>query len=178
MVNTDEIVYPTENVPCEVPDPVENLEFTGRMIGKASTRRGDDPRWTDITIYVTEGGNYVVQKEGVSLVYHRAEASCRGGKQATNAQILEGSRPCHLCRPPGLDQLDEIQASAGPGGDPARYRREITMSSGKVTDDPNKVVPLLFYQGRLTTVAAEAFAIAAANDKRLGEVFNRVKTIA
>jgi hypothetical protein len=177
-MNADEIVYPTENMPYEVPDPVENLVFTGRMISKASTRRGDDPRWTDITIYVTEGGNYVVQKEGVSLVYHRAEASCRGGKLVTNSQILEGSRPCSSCRPPDLDELDEINAAAGPGGDPARYRREVTMSSGKVTDDPNKVVPLLFYQGRLTTVAAEAFQIAAANDKRLAEVFNRVKTIA
>lgn len=173
MLNTDEIVYPAENRPYEVSDPVENLQFNGRMIGKASTRRGTDPRWTDITIYVTEGGQYIVQKEGVSLVYHRAEASCRGGKTVTNPQIIDVSMPCGICRPPGIDTLKMMRAS----GDPARYRREVTMSSAKVTDDPNKVVPLLFYQGRLTTVAAEAFQQAALNDKRLAEVYNRVRTV-
>jgi hypothetical protein len=176
--NTNEIIYPSETMQYEVPDPVENLEFAGRMIGKSSTRIGDDPRWTDITIYVTAGGQYIVQKEGVSLVYHRADASCRGGKVVTNPQIIEGSAPCRDCHPPSLAQLDEIRENSGPEGDPARYRREVTLSSGRVTDDPSKVVPLLFYQGRLTTVAAEAFQIAASNDKRLAEVYNQKRIVA
>lgn len=179
MLNTDRIEYPVENRPYKVPDRTRNLEFEGRMIGKASTQRSDgDLRWTDITIYVTEGGQYVCQKEGVSLVYHRAESTCRGGETVTNPEITEEAVPCPDCRPPSLNMLDDIRANAGPEGDPARYRREVTLSSAEVTNDPYKVATLVHYQGRLTTVATEALRRASLRDKRLGEIFGRVETIA
>lgn len=177
MLNTDKIVYPVKNQLYEVLDGIRPREFTGRMIGKASTQRSaSDLRWTDITIYVTEGEQYVIQKEGMSLVYHRAEASCRGGETVGNPQIFEGSVPCPSCRPPGLKELDVIRESAE--GDPESYRREVTVSRVDFTKDLNKVVPMLHYQQRLTTVATEALKRAVDNDPRLAEFFSQTERIA
>lgn len=202
MLHTDMIKYPTQDEAYEILDRVRRIRFRGRMIGKASTQRdGGGPRWTDITIYRTEGGQYVIQREGISLVYHRADSSCRGGELVTNEQILEGSVPCAVCRPPGLDALDDIREGAAnhlkiaaleqelgmdpsdfegqtASRDPNRYRREVTMSSADVADDPNKIVPILTYQGRLTTVATDAIREAIRNDRRLDGIFDRVETIA
>jgi hypothetical protein len=179
VLNTDKIVYPVKNEQYEVLDGIRPREFKGRMIGKASTQQGaDDLRWTDVTIYVTEGEQYVIQKEGVSLVYHRAEASCRGGETVSNPQILEGSAPCPFCRPPSLKELDNIRANAGPEGDPASYRREVTLSRVDSTNDLNRIVPLLHYQQRLTTVGTEALKRAIVNDVRLREFFSRTEAIA
>lgn len=207
MLNVDMIKYPTENQVYKVPDRLRTLVFTGRMIGKASAQRpGGEPRWTDITIYVTEGGSYVVQREGVSLVYHRADASCRGGGEVvTNEEILEGSVPCDRCRPPTLDELDDIREGtpasrlfdlerstgidpdayyalpddlAQQSADPARYRREVTLSSADATDDPRKIIPLLTHKGRLTTVATDAIKRAMDNDPRLEGIFDVVERIA
>lgn len=174
------IKYPTGNQEYQISDKIRQIRFSGRMIGKASTRReGGGPRWTDITIYVTEAGKYVIQREGISLVYHRADSSCRGGELVTNSQITEDSVPCSICRPPDLDTLDEIlEAQQRTEGNPAQYRREVTMSSADVAEDPSKIVTILTYQGRLTTVATEAIRRAIENDPRLEGIFDRVETIA
>lgn len=234
MLNTDKIKYPVNNQMYEILDRVRRIRFNGRMIGKASTQReGGGPRWTDITIYVTEAGSYVIQREGVSLVYHRAESSCRGGELVRNEDILEDSVPCSVCQPPNIDGLDEIRETSDPyrnqivllerklgkitppelrelnyeyiarlekelgigqdevkeavedavsesrkSADPSRYRREVTMSSADIADDPRKIVPILTYQGRLTTVATDAIKAAIVNDPRVGGVFDQVETIA
>lgn len=202
VLHTDMIKYPGKNEDYQISDKIRKIQFHGRMIGKASTQReGGGPRWTDITIYVTEGGKYVIQREGISLVYHRADSSCRGGELVTNEQITEESVPCSICRPPDLDTLDDIRDGAAnhlkiaaleqelgmdpsdfegttASRDPARYRREVTMSSADVADDPSKIVTILTYQGRLTTVATEAIRRAIENDPRLEGIFDRVETIA
>lgn len=183
MLNVDSIKYPAENRLYKVPDRLRRLEFTGRMIGKGSAQReGGEPRWTDITIYVTEGGSYVVQREGISLVYHQENAACRGGGVVVpNREILEGSVPCDRCRPPGLQELDEIREklkTIGVDEDTDLYRREITLSSADATDDPRKIIQLLTHKGRLTTVATDAIQRAMANDPRLEGIFDVVERIA
>lgn len=228
------IKYPDEDRLYEISDKVRKIRFTGRMIGKGSTRReGGGPRWTEITIYRTAGGSYVIQREGVSLVYHRADSSCRGGELVRNEDILENSVPCPDCRPPGIEALDDIRETSDPTGnreillrrvlgegvpypdpeetddeyhtrmslkydvdpaiireifesvernlresvDPDRYRRETTMSSADVADDPAKIVPILTYKGRLTTVATDAIQAASARDPKIGSIFGQVETI-
>lgn len=41
------------------------IEFVGRKVGMVSSR-GSKPRWTELHGYITEGGNYVVEKIGMS----------------------------------------------------------------------------------------------------------------
>lgn len=56
--------------PFELPrDGQEPLAFKGYFLGSASSRRGQDrPRWTEIDIYVTEGGSFVVHVMGHSEI--------------------------------------------------------------------------------------------------------------
>lgn len=170
------IKYPDEDTEHEIFDRVRRIRFKGRMIGKASTQRENGgPRWTDITIYRTVAGQYVIQREGVSLVYHRADSSCRGGELVTNSEITEESVPCATCRPPDLDALDDLRDL---DADPSMYRREVTMSSADVAEDPSKIVTILTYQGRLTTVATDAIKRAIKNDEKLDGIFDQVEVIA
>lgn len=53
----------------ELPDrDNRTIRFTGRMIGQADTREGEAERWTSVSVYRTEGGNYIVHVIGHSTV--------------------------------------------------------------------------------------------------------------
>lgn len=80
----------------------QEINFTGEEIGFATTqdRRMSKIRWTDITIYRTQGGKYVVEKVGVSDVFHALDSACKRQnwiEQEYDAD--EGLRPCPDCRP-------------------------------------------------------------------------------
>lgn len=59
----------------EVRDGDRKLQFEGILLGRSSSRRGDAPRWTDISLYKTLGGSYVLEKIGRSIVTHMPECS-------------------------------------------------------------------------------------------------------
>lgn len=50
------------------------LQFEGREIGESSSGNGINPRWIEFKLYLTDGGNYIISRVGVSLVFH--SASC------------------------------------------------------------------------------------------------------
>jgi hypothetical protein len=85
------------------------LEFEGELIGEASTESDRSPRWTEIKIYRTTGGNYVVSRVGVSLVFHTMEASCASGLPRLARDLVENDarqlEPCELCQPQDLEVL-------------------------------------------------------------------------
>lgn len=86
------------------------MTFEGQLIGEATTETPEAPRWTEIRIYKTVGGNYVVERVGVSLVYHVADAPCASGVSKTIGQLLEDDdlrelEPCERCQPASIDDL-------------------------------------------------------------------------
>lgn len=95
----------------KVNDQYQVLEFEGVKIGEASTEVEDQPRWTEITIYRTVGGSYIVHRVGVSLVYHRSgPQSCSSGVGKSVRELLADNdrdyEPCDKCQPGDLDDLD------------------------------------------------------------------------
>lgn len=53
----------------QVSDGSRLLTFEGELLGSISSER-DDPRWTEMTLYRTAGGQYVLEKVGRSVLTH------------------------------------------------------------------------------------------------------------
>lgn len=53
----------------QVRDGSRLLAFEGEMLGTISSRRGD-PRWTEMTLYRTQKGQYILEKVGCSVMTH------------------------------------------------------------------------------------------------------------
>jgi hypothetical protein len=54
----------------QVRDGSRLITFDGVLLGYISSQRASNPRWTEMTIYKTAGGSYVLEKVGKSLVTH------------------------------------------------------------------------------------------------------------
>ncbi len=46
------------------------ISFEGKKLGEISSRRTHSTRWTEMAIYKTSGGTYVLEKVGRSIVTH------------------------------------------------------------------------------------------------------------
>ena len=49
------------------------IRFLGQLLGEVSSRRANAPRWTELRLYKTEAGAYVLEKVGASVVVHAPE---------------------------------------------------------------------------------------------------------
>jgi hypothetical protein len=54
----------------KVRDGARLIAFEGRHLGKVSSRRPDSPRWTELQLFRTSGGSYVLEKLGMSIMLH------------------------------------------------------------------------------------------------------------
>lgn len=73
------------------------IEFDGTMLAEVSSRRSGAPRWTELRLYKTDSGIFVLEKVGRSVVLHAPD--CR--------EILPDAPP--------LPRFQEVH----PGSDPA-----------------------------------------------------------
>lgn len=76
----------------------QRVQFNGRMLAKRSSQQGpEDLRWTEIEMYRTAGGKYIVHKIGRSVVAHRPNEKCTSGLAGVgdNRHWL----PCPRCTP-------------------------------------------------------------------------------
>lgn len=143
-------------------DRLVEIEFEGVRLGSASTERDDSLRWTEIHIYRTEGGNYVIQRLGRSVVYHVSGKSCSRGREVAGVDLPDSSEPCDRCAPrvPEDDDFDSDEV----------FMHEVTLSSADVVEDPAEVHEKLSTfdkeRGvkRVSRVASRALQDAAAKD--------------
>lgn len=150
-----------------VRDRLREIEFSGRELGRSSTEKDDSLRWTEIVIYRTDGGNYIIERLGKSLVYHRAEASCASsqGIRLVGSQLGEESEPCPQCRPL-MPEDDEFNPEE-------EFSHERTMSSAEIVDRPENLHDALSMfdrqrkVSRISHVAADALQKASGNDPDL-----------
>lgn len=57
--------------PYQVRDRTRLLTFTGTMLGTVSSRQDSSQmRWTEMSLYRTDGGSYILEKVGRSVVTH------------------------------------------------------------------------------------------------------------
>ena len=92
------------------------LTFFGTELAFESTfgarggqpRPFDDLRWTEITIYRTTEGRYILEKVGRSDVYHTPASSggCKHGMVVLARDLDSDRRPCVTCKPSPIRQLD------------------------------------------------------------------------
>ena len=79
--------------------------FDGELLAHASSHRPGRARWSEISLFKTRGGEYILVKAGRSLVFH-AKRSCAGpfAKSAKGPKIGDAYReriPCQRCVPVG-----------------------------------------------------------------------------
>lgn len=145
-----------------VKDKHDQITFVGERIGHASTRKKTSLRWTEISIYRTEKGNYVVETLGRSVVYHRVDETCATGEQITGYQIGADSEPCETCDP---DIPEDIEFNAL-----GLFVHEVTRSQGSYVDAPQKVREAMLRKNPktgkegLSWVASEALRVAGLVD--------------
>lgn len=145
-----------------VRDKGDRVTFVGERIGHASTRKQDSVRWTELNIYRTEKGNYVVEKLGRAVVYHVSGADCASGIDITGYQIASESEPCEKCDP---DVPEDIGFNAE-----EVFVHEVTRSSAVVVDAPQKVRGALAFKNPgtgkppLSWVASEVLRVAGSVD--------------
>lgn len=159
-----------------VRDRLREIEFKGRELGRASTEKDDSLRWTEIVIYKTDGGKYIIERLGRSLVYHVPESSCDSGQgyPVLGRQLSEESEPCPQCQPSVPEDSDF---------DPAWvFSHERTMSSAEVVDRPEELHDALsMYDkrrkvSRISHVASTALHLASGNDPELlNAIIRRVR---
>ncbi|SRR6266545_1021531 len=81
-------------------DGHEEIRFDGELLGESSTETPTSPRWTEIQIYKTNAGKYIIHRIGVSLVYHSKEKSqCDAGVTTKWEDLPVDGVPCQRCRP-------------------------------------------------------------------------------
>lgn len=139
---------------------LQEMEFEGEKLSSASTERDNSVRWTEINIYKTRGGNYVIVTLGVSVVYHAGGSRCTSkGSEMEGYRLPLDAEPCSMCRP-GSD-------------DDALYIMERNLSRAKVVEDPRRLEEAMITQDDkrkvydLSPVAREALNSAAAQDPAL-----------
>ena len=147
-----------------VRDQHQMLEFDGRLIGFGSTENDKSTRWTEIEIFATKGGNYVVHRVGASVLYHKANSNCTSGTLTRVSQLdaNEIHEPCDVCKPGRLKDLD--------GTD--RVRRESDRHSADAVESTEALVQALSLKRPngstfLSAVAREALTDAAEHDDRI-----------
>lgn len=153
-----------------VHDQHQVLEFEGERIGFASTETPDTVRWTEIEIYRTTAGNYVVHRVGASVVYHDAKAHCASGSLTTPAALLNEDpnadhEPCDRCRPAPISRLDPK----------FQIRREADRHSADPAKTPEELVKRLLLQrpngtSYLSAVARDALTQAARMDAGIAKM--------
>ena len=86
------------NQEYDLPNGDQRVQFSGRMLAKRSSQQGpEDLRWTEIEMYRTVGGKYIVHKTGRSVVWHNPGSQCASGTRVPFEAIATGFLPCPRC---------------------------------------------------------------------------------
>jgi hypothetical protein len=85
-------------------------EFDGELYAESTSDDGQRARWIELNLFRTETG-WAVHRASRSILYHRADTTCRTPKQArpgirsTAERLPEDAEPCGQCRPPEADVM-------------------------------------------------------------------------
>ena len=88
-----------------VSDTGTTLNFEGVLLAHSSSR-GREPRWVEFTLYRAARGQYVIERVGKSVQYHRRSCNIVGRNNLSRvhpAELPTNYVPCDLCRPSRVD---------------------------------------------------------------------------
>lgn len=96
-----------------VRDAAQIIEFEGSMLSNVSTETSVVPRWTEMELYKTVDGRYVLCIIGRSVVYHQHDGACNSGVPTTteelSSDLMEDLEPCGRCNPPDVEELPGVR---------------------------------------------------------------------
>lgn len=81
-----------------------SLRFEGELLASSSSKTTRSPRWVEFNLYKTDAGQYVLERVGVSKVFHAI--GCNVTKRNTSTidplpaeAVSDSMVPCVECRP-------------------------------------------------------------------------------
>lgn len=155
-----------------VPDQYDVVEFDGWRLAHARTDADPrEPRWTELTVYRTVAGQYVVQKVGKSLVFHDPRGACNRGVATDHQDLPDDAVPCPRCLagPDALDGADEVDL-------------ELDRNAVVVCARPQDVAPALLVRRHdgarvMSGVSQRVLDLAVEVDDDLYEAVNSVRRV-
>lgn len=92
----------------EFPDKAgQPKEWDGWLLARESTALTRSRRWTEMEVYRTVAGHYVLRVLGCSVVYHVHGSACNTGDPMLGRDMDEDMEPCYDCAPPANYQDEE-----------------------------------------------------------------------
>ena len=150
----------------QVRDGSRLITFNGWLLGHVSSQRPEVPRWTELSLFKTKGGSYVLEKVGKSVVLH--EPGC--------PRII-GNIPRFQEAHPGDDPdvgytYDDC---VGDTYDITTLLAEEDRYWATIAEDPNQIVTAL-YRSRdgarhLPRVSVELLKKVAEKDSEIGSAY-------
>ena len=115
------------------------IEFEGDLLAEVSSRRARGPRWTELRLFRTDAGSYVLEKVGVSVVVHAPQCP----------EILN-PLPRFQEEHPGADPIDgnwwfcERCAEVARHGDITKLLVETNRYWVTIAQEPEQIVEALY----------------------------------
>lgn len=95
----------TPDSTVEVLDGGRIVRFSGHLVASASSERSHAPRWTELNLYKTSSGMFVLHRVGRSRVFHTEDCAFAIEHRLpqvhtlTEAPDFKKLSPCDKCRP-------------------------------------------------------------------------------
>lgn len=168
----------------DVRDNSRRYRFTGVRLSLVSSETPEKPRWTDIAIYRTNGGMYVVHRIAATTVvhhdaceivtrFHRRYANI--GNIAADEFAPDKRTPCPECMPTTADATPMEQYRHHLHTDPPSLRFERDRHIVSIVETPEEAIQALHTVKRgekhLGPLAASALTMAADRDPYLSAVW-------
>lgn len=152
----------------EVRNGARIIRFEGVLLAEVTSKRSSSPRWTEMQLFRTERGFYVIHRLGGSSVYHASDCVLAKANKLQYGADLPGGpppsseinamSPCPSCRPLVTD-----------GPETLRFERERHWAG--VAETPEAAVSMLHRNDggarSLPWVAANLLAEASKKDEPL-----------
>lgn len=147
-----------------VKDGNRTLYVDGELLGSSTSYRHGSTRWIEFKLYKTTGGQYVLSRVGVSIVYHGAACELVHNynlQEVHRSELSENSITCERCYPDSTIELVFPEKN--------RYWAQVSDQASAVLD------ALYKYDNNgaryLTNVAQRLLEDAAKKDKEVAEVY-------
>uniref|UniRef100_A0AAU6R5K6 Uncharacterized protein n=1 Tax=Micrococcus phage Kurnik TaxID=3092208 RepID=A0AAU6R5K6_9CAUD len=144
--------------------------FEGDVLAHVSTNRPGRARWSELTIFKTVGGSYILVKAGKSILYHATRAcDPRTGRYfvETRGDDRKSGIPCLKCGPGPYDEVvfeenDLVTVVVN------RHARGLVESAHILDDDQELFLP---------RIAKSCLEMASDKDPDIAEAY-RVEVVA
>jgi hypothetical protein len=164
-----------------VRDGARNITFLGWKLSEASSQTDESVRWTELTLYKTVSGNYVLAKVGCSDVFHSEDCE-RENKGKRHVNLDEAADQAGFSPDEELEYLFAPCPECKPDFDVSPVWVEKDLYSVVVHPTAEVAVNAMYQTKRdrprsLSRIARKLLDDAAAKDKDVRKVYEEPVTV-